>query len=104
MSWPGHDDAPHFQTSWLEHPRLKGAINTVTTLAHRNRRIVVVLLSAALIVGSVALGPKIKNSIIRTLERVGQSAQLQGRAFSDMTQPSVEKSRTSDYGAGPRDR
>jgi hypothetical protein len=103
MSWPGHDDAPHFQISWLEHPRVKGAIDSGTAFAHRNRRIVLVFLSAAVIAGSVTLGPKIKNSIVRSLARVGQSAQLQGRAFSNITQPSVEKSRTSDDSVSRKD-
>jgi hypothetical protein len=98
MSWPGHDDAPHFQIPWDKHPRLKWAIDTLTTLACQNRRIVIVFLSAAVIAGLVSLGPKIKNSIIRTLERVGQSMELRGRAVADMTQSPVENSTSWNYG------
>jgi hypothetical protein len=86
MSWPGHDDAPHFQIFGGEHPHVKGSIDALSTFAGRNRRAVMVFLSAAVIAGTVALGPRIKDSIIRTLERIGQSAELQGRAFTDITQ------------------
>ena len=98
MSWPGHDDAPHFQIPWAEHPRLKWAIDTSTTFARRNRRVVIVFLSAAVIAGLISLGPKIKNSIIRTLETVGQSMELRGRAVADMTQSSVKNSTSWNYG------
>jgi hypothetical protein len=98
MSWPGHDDAPHFQIPLAEHPRLKWAIDTSTTFARRNRRVVIVFLSAAVIAGLISLGPKIKNSIIRTLERVGQSMELRGRAVADMTQSSVKNSTSWNYG------
>jgi hypothetical protein len=98
MNWPGHDDAPHFQIPWTEHPRLKWAIDTSTTFALRNRRVVIVFLSAAVIAGLISLGPKIKNSIIRTLERVGQSTELRGRAIADMTQSPVENSTSWNYG------
>ena len=98
MSWPGHDEAPHFQIPWEKHPRLKWAIDTLTTPTRENRRIVIILLSAAIFVGAVALGPTIKNSMIRTLERIGTSAALRGRAFSDVLQPSVETSRSRNFG------
>jgi hypothetical protein len=98
MNWPGHDDAPHFQNPWAEHPRLKWAIDTSTTFALRNRRVVTVVLSAAVIAGLICLGPKIKNSIIRTLERVGQSMELRGRAIADMTQSPVENSTSWNNG------
>ena len=98
MSWPGHDDAPHFQIPLAEHPRLKWAIDTSTTFARRNRRVVIVFLSAAVIAGLISLGPKIKNSIIRTLETVGQSMELRGRAVADMTQSPVENSTSWNYG------
>jgi hypothetical protein len=99
MSWPGHDEAPHFQIPWEKHPRLKWTIDTLTTSTHKHRRIVIILLSAAIFVGVVVLGPTIKNSMIRTLERIGTSAALRGRAFSDVLQPSVEKSRSWNFGA-----
>ncbi len=98
MSWPGHDDAPHFQISGAEHPRLKWAIDTSTTFALRNRRVVIVFLSAAVIAGLISFGPKIKNSMIRTLERVGQSMELRGRAIADMTQSPVENSTPWNFG------
>jgi hypothetical protein len=98
MSWPGHDDAPHFQIPWAEHPRLKWTIDTSTTFARRNRRVVIVFLSAAVIAGLISLGPTIKNSIIRTLETVGQSMELRGRAVADMTQSSVKNSTSWNYG------
>jgi hypothetical protein len=92
MSGPGHDEAPHFHIPWENHPRLKWTVDTLNILARKNRRILMILLSAAVFVGAVALGPTIKNSIVRTLERIGTSAALQGRAFSDRFQPPVEKS------------
>jgi hypothetical protein len=98
MSWPGHDDAPRFQLPWAEHPRLKWAVDTSTKFALRNRRVVIVFLSTAVIAGLISLGPKIKNSIIRTLERVGQSMELRGRAMADVTQPPVENSPSWNYG------
>jgi hypothetical protein len=98
MSWPGHDDAPHFQIFGAEHPRLKWAIDTSTTFALRNRGVVIVFLLAAVIAGLISLGPKIKNSTIRTLERVGQSMELRGRAIADMTQSPVENSTSWNYG------
>lgn len=91
MSWPGHDDAPHFQISLGKHPRLKGTVDMLSMLVRQNRRVVIIFLSAAVIAGLVSLGPKIKTSIIRTLESVGQSAQFQGRAFTDMTQKSATR-------------
>jgi hypothetical protein len=98
MSWPGHDDAPHFQIFGAEHARLKWAIDTSTTFALRNRGVVIVFLLAAVIAGLISLGPKIKNSTIRTLERVGQSMELRGRAIADMTQSPVEHSTSWNYG------
>jgi hypothetical protein len=53
---------------------------------------------AAVIAGLISLGPKIKNSTIRTLERVGQSMELRGRAIADMTQSPVEHSTSWNYG------
>jgi hypothetical protein len=94
MGWPGHDEAPHFQIPWEKHPRLKWTIDTLTTSTRENRRIVIILLSAAIFAGAVALGSTIKNSIVRTLERIGTSAELRGHAFSDVLQPSVEKPRS----------
>jgi|SRR5882757_6977842 len=99
MSWPGHDEAPHFQIPWDRHPRLKWTIDALTTSGRKNRRIVIILLSAAVVAGVVTLGPTVKNSIVRTVERVGTSAALQGRAFNDVLQPSAETSRPRDSGA-----
>jgi hypothetical protein len=91
MSWPGHDDAPHFQISRGKPPRLKWTTDTLSVLVCQNRRVVIIFLSAAVIAGLMSVGPKIKTSIIRTLESVGQSAQLQGRAFIDVTQKSAAR-------------
>lgn len=99
MSWPGHDEAPHFQILWEKHPHLKWTIDTLTTSTRENRRMVIILLSAAIFAGAVALGSTIKNSIVRTLERIGTSAELRGHAFKDVFQPSVEKPRSPNLSA-----
>jgi adenylosuccinate lyase len=98
MNWPGHDDAPHFQMSGAEYPRLKRAIDGLWTFALRNRRVVIMSMSAAVIAGLISFGPKIKNSIIRTLERVGQSMELRGRAIANGTQSPVENSISLNFG------
>ncbi len=89
MSWAGHDDAPHFQFPWAEHPRVKATFDTLATVANKNRRIVIIFLSAALLAGAITLGPKIRNSIIETFERDGRLTGLQGRAPADTTQPAA---------------
>ena len=94
MSSPGHEDAPRFQVHWAEHPRMKWMLDALTTMVRKNRRLVIVVMSATFLGGVVTLSPKVKNSIIQTFERGSKSAELQGRALNDTTQPSIEKVRS----------
>jgi hypothetical protein len=89
MSWPGHDDAPHFEVGWLfNSPWLRSARARVGRvlgfkMAVRLAQALIALLFFALLVLLVIFRSDVKASLSKSLERMARSAEAQGKFMPD---------------------
>lgn len=85
MSWPGHDNAPHFEIGWLiDFSWLRPARHAAGNgSSARYAKLSLALLVLGLFAALVVFQPAIKASLSKTLDRMARSAETEGRIFPD---------------------
>jgi hypothetical protein len=90
MCLAGHDDGRHFEISWEKCRRILAGLKGLTGPILEHRAFLIAIFLALFVVGGTAVSSKIKHSIIRAIECVGRSAELQGRIFVDTNKRSSD--------------
>jgi hypothetical protein len=97
MNWPGHDDAPNFEIGrmfsfrWLRAARARISSFLSRRVIFRLAQGLIALFVITLLACLVIFQPDVKASLLKTLDRMGRSAEAQGKLLPDTMPPTAIK-------------